>query len=500
MDASATPILQRFCPSCGERMEQATCPHDGATTVERVRLDGEGAAVHAGDLIGGRYLVTGTLGRGGFGAVYAAEHTGTRQKIALKMLHANAEGGDAEDIRRFYREAQITANLSHPNTVRVFDVGKTETGALYIAMERVHGPTLEHLLRARNAAEQWMNEAEALDIAMAVLSSLSEAHGQGLVHRDLKPGNIALTQIDGERVVKVLDFGIARQAGSSLTDAGRALGTPAYMSPEQCQAQPLDGRSDLYSLGVILFRCVAGKLPFADANPMAGMFCHASLPPPDLSSAARTPVTEAFVACVMRALAKDPSLRYESARAMRAALEQARRQVPAQGGSLNALDVRELPVTPAEPGGADRTQSMQPVAIAAAPGLVAAELPEAEAVAPPRHHRYVFAAAAVALVAAAGLLAPRSRPAPARVPAPVATAGVSPPHPARAAQPPAPPASAPPAPAPVVAAAPAAAPAAVDGQERPQPAPAAAARPARTWHRSLRKSAGGNRVERHSLD
>ena len=227
---------QRYCPSCGSRTDETFCPVDGVATVARAALSVDATLVHSGDVIDGRYRVTGVLGRGGFGAVYAAEHTGTQQKIAIKMMLPNAAGVDEAEVRRFHREAQVTANLRHPNTVRVIDVGQAKTGAMYIAMELLHGPTLEQVLRDRAAVGKVLPPHEVIDIGVQVLRSLQEAHKQGLVHRDLKPANIMLCEGDDDEAttVKVLDFGIARQQDSSLTGAGTSLGTQAYMSPEQC--------------------------------------------------------------------------------------------------------------------------------------------------------------------------------------------------------------------------------------------------------------------------
>ena len=326
---------ERYCPTCGLTTTAEFCPDDGMTTVIRKRLDADATAVHEGDIVAGRYRVADVLGRGGFGAVYRAEHTGTRQQIALKMMLSGDSGGDDEEVRRFFREAQVTASLRHPNTVRVFDVGQTDKGALFIAMEMLRGPTLEGRLRELGAEGRVMAEKQAIAIGIPILRSLAEAHNKGLVHRDLKPANVMLTRVDehaddddddddDEMVVKVLDFGIARPSESSLTGAGTALGTPAYMSPEQCTGGELDGRSDLYALGVILFRAVAGRAPFADSNPLTLMFRHASAPPPDLASAAPQRLSDGFCECVMRALSKEPCERWESARQMRKALEAAR--------------------------------------------------------------------------------------------------------------------------------------------------------------------------------
>jgi serine/threonine protein kinase len=308
--------VTRYCPVCGLPTDAPFCPEDGVATLERVKAAGSGE-VKNGDLVA-KYRISGKLGKGGFGAVFSAVHTGTGQSVALKMLLS--EDADESEIRRFHREARITAGLQHPNTVRVFDVGQTESGSLYIAMELLQGGSLEEELRQRGAGGI-LTQTEAIELAIPVLKALSEAHSQSLVHRDLKPGNIMYATIDGERVVKVLDFGIARINDSSLTGTGRSLGTPAYMSPEQVLGGNLDGRSDLYALGVILYRCVAGKLPFSDPNPLSVLYSHMHVPAPDLAATARTPVSVAFVDLVMRALAKEPDRRFANAREMRIALE-----------------------------------------------------------------------------------------------------------------------------------------------------------------------------------
>ena len=290
-------------------------------TLVRAVLHGDALSVQPGDLVAGRYRVLGLLGRGGYGAVYSAAHTGTQQQVALKMMLGG--DGDEHEVRRFYREAQVTASLRHPNTVRVFDVGQTDSGALFIAMELLAGPTLEDVLRTRRIITQ----DELVDIAIPILRSLGEAHAKGLVHRDLKPANIMLSRIDGAddetetTIVKVLDFGIARPQESSLTGQGTALGTPAYMSPEQCQGTDIDGRSDLYSLGVILYRGVCGTPPFADRNAMTVMFKHLNRAPEPLESAAKTPLSDDFAAVIATALAKNPDDRFGGAGAMRRSLE-----------------------------------------------------------------------------------------------------------------------------------------------------------------------------------
>ena len=316
----------RLCPDCGTRMDFAICPTDGHATVTAHPLDPY-ALIKKGDLLGERYRVMRQIGRGGYGAVYAAEHVGTGQKVAIKVLKNDFEGPDDSSVRRFFREARVTAALSHPNTVRLFDVGQTPGGQFFLAMELLRGPSLEAVLQARTDRKEVLSEPQAIDLGMAILRSLQEAHTQHLVHRDLKPANILLADFgDDEPVVKVLDFGIAFVHGSSLTTSGMALGTPAYMSPEQCQGIEIDGRSDLYSLAVVLYRCVSGKVPFHMVNPVAVMQAHVMEQVPDVRLVATTPVSAEFAGVLSRALAKKPGDRWDRALDMRKALELVRTQ------------------------------------------------------------------------------------------------------------------------------------------------------------------------------
>ncbi len=319
-------IALRLCPDCGQRTAQLSCPDDGSSTVIVRRYD-PSMALKQGDIIDNRYEVGEQLARGGYGAIYSGVHKSTRQEVALKVLRPDFGGPTDSAVRRFFREARVTASLHHPSTVRLFDVGQTDGGAFYIAMERLHGPSLEDVMQRRLSQGDVLSEAEALDVAIPVLRALAEAHGKKLVHRDMKPANIVLADYGaGECVVKLVDFGIALTDGSSLTTTGMALGTPAYMSPEQCEAETIDGRSDLYSLGIILYRCISGDVPFADRNPMVIMQDHLTTRPPDLRTRARTEVSNAFIQVVSTALAKEPADRFASAHAMRQALESVRTQ------------------------------------------------------------------------------------------------------------------------------------------------------------------------------
>jgi len=240
------------------------------------------------DLIGkifdSRYQIIGVIGRGGMGVVYKAVHIAMNQVVALKVL-SRAMTGDDTYVQRFYQEARASSRLKHPNTIRVFDFGRAEEGHLYIAMEYLDGETLSNLLKREGA----LPPRRALNIAKQVAKSLAEAHAQGLVHRDLKPDNVFLTRVYGEEdFVKVLDFGIAKFLESSpdyerLTIVGGVIGTPAYVSPEQGLGKTLDGRSDLYSLGVILYEMLCGSPPFKAETPIATIMRHIHEEPPPLT-------------------------------------------------------------------------------------------------------------------------------------------------------------------------------------------------------------------------
>lgn len=330
----------RFCPMCGSEAGERFCPVDGTLMVRRQRPDPAALNYAPGHIIDHRYRILTSIGRGGFGAVYAATHTGTGQQVALKVLHVDTGADNQQMIRRFWQEAQITSRLRHANTVRVFDVGQTEEGAFYLAMEHLHGRTLADELDQRPGSV--LSEAETAAIGIEICKSLQEAHRAGLVHRDLKPANVMLCEtgersdeaaVAGRWQVKVLDFGIARTADSSLTGQGAALGTPAFMSPEQCRGLDVGPRSDLYSLGVVLFRCVTGRLPFVDENPLAILFHHADTPAPDPRTLASRPVSAALAEGLLKVLSKRADERFADAREMQQVLQTVLLATPALAGA-----------------------------------------------------------------------------------------------------------------------------------------------------------------------
>ncbi len=312
----------RYCPRCGTTTDATVCAKDGTPTVRRVEQSRQG--LQPGDVIGGRYRVSGELGRGGFGVVFEGEHVTTGHPVAIKILTLQGNSDAEEQSRRFFHEASSTSRLSHPNTVRVFDFGQTDTGELFLAMERLNGETLQALLSRTLTQGQSLSEQQAVDIGVAVLRSLGEAHANGLVHRDMKPANIFLHRIPGgEDIVKVLDFGIVKDVDAGMTQAGKALGTPTHMSPEQAMGRPVDGRADLYALAVVLWECLTGSLPYEADNPLAIVMKHVTEPVPQLSQRAPGLVRPPLAAVIERALAKEPGDRWQNAAEMRNALLQA---------------------------------------------------------------------------------------------------------------------------------------------------------------------------------
>ncbi len=315
-DATAT---SRVCPLCGAQTAARRCEVEGAPTVRPIGCDA--ASIGPGALLDGKVRIVEVIGAGGFARVYGAVDERTHAELAVKVMSKAYIASDPDNIRRFVGEAEITSRLTHGNTIRVYDIGQTADGQLLLVMERLRGHSLTQRIRDLRQTQQQMPIDEAVQIAIGVLNSLVEAHGGGLVHRDLKPDNIFLHRA-GERgrIVKVIDFGIAHREGSEMTKVGQVLGTPAYMSPEQARGQSIDGRADLYAVGVILYQLLAGVTPFPEeSNPLMTMMHHVLTPVPNLR-AARPEVRPDLAALVTRALAKEPERRFADAAEMRTAL------------------------------------------------------------------------------------------------------------------------------------------------------------------------------------
>jgi eukaryotic-like serine/threonine-protein kinase len=348
--------MMRLCPKDGIKTEEERCPECGTATL--VLAQNPDSKLSEGTEINGRYRVDKMIGQGGFGAVYKSTHLATDQEMAIKVLGISLDSDESDLIQRFFAEAQITAGLKHPNTIRVFDFGQTEGGALYIAMELLNGDDLNDILKHRKEKGERMSEEETVNIASQVLRSLAEAHMAGLVHRDLKPHNIFLNEVPGDdAVVKVLDFGIAKRLGSNLTGTGQAFGTPNYMSPEQAQNRPVDARSDIYSLGVVMYQCVAMRCPFEGDNPLAVLLSHVTDPPPDLRGLELGGLSEDFIQIVEKALAKDPFDRFDGAIDMRKALRELGMGVSRDTVSVNSSASGRMgsgTPTPSAPSSADK--------------------------------------------------------------------------------------------------------------------------------------------------
>jgi len=267
-----------------------------------------------GDLIGGRYQVLSCLGKGGMGVVYKVEQVFLRQELALKTLLSN--NASDTSIRRFQLEGQATFSLDHPNLISVNDLGILDDGTPYLVMEFIKGQTLSNYLRAKGRVQY----KEAAKIFARVCLGLAHAHHTGIVHRDIKPSNLMLTgkDLDAEDCVKVMDFGIAKimrnevQEAQALTKTGEVMGSPLYMSPEQCSGSMVDYRSDIYSLGCVFYECLTGAPPFIGDSALSTLTKHLSETPPSLKEASLginfPPALEAMVA---RMLAKSPEERYQ---------------------------------------------------------------------------------------------------------------------------------------------------------------------------------------------
>jgi serine/threonine-protein kinase len=264
-----------------------------------------------GTLFDGRYQVVRKLGAGGMANVYLAEDQELGRRVAIKILndrHAN----DEQFVERFRREAKNAAALSHPNIVSIYDRGEAE-GTYYIAMEYLDGRSLKELILSRGPAPVTVS----VEYARQILQALRFAHRHGIVHRDIKPHNVL---VDAEGRVKVTDFGIARAGTSQMTEAGSIVGTAQYLSPEQARGTNVDQRSDVYSLGIVLYELLTGTVPFNGDTPVEIAMKHLSsiAEPP---SAKRPEIPHDLDLIVMRALAKDPADRYQSAEEMDADLE-----------------------------------------------------------------------------------------------------------------------------------------------------------------------------------
>jgi eukaryotic-like serine/threonine-protein kinase len=334
----------RFCTQCGAVLASSLAPtapaSGGANSPAAVSpLSASGALT--GRTLDQKYYLESKLGVGGMGTVYRAGRLRIGDRVAVKVLHPDRMA-DPHAVERFRREAQTASRLKHPNVVTVYDFGVSREGLNYQVMELAEGESLRSLVERHGR----LAETAAAEIIRQVCAALDEAHRQGIVHRDIKPENILVQTTPHGLQVKVLDFGIAAlrdvKAGR-LTKAGGLVGTPHYMSPEHCLGEELDGRSDIYSLGIVLFEMLTGVVPFDSPTTTAIVIKHVNDPPP-LPRILNPKISRTFESVVLRALEKRrdarPQTAGEMARELIAAASKARIKGSRRRGTLTGAASR----------------------------------------------------------------------------------------------------------------------------------------------------------------
>ena len=319
--SSQTTSQASICPSCEKQVDSGIkfCPTCGTPIVHAPGNDD-----WVGRIVAGKYRVEEMIGEGGMGQVFRATQLSLDKSVVLKVLRRSLLS-DARTVARFQREAKAASRLNHPNAINIIDFGQDSDDSLYIAMEYVSGRDLHQIL----SDEGPLPEKRLTRIVAQVLAALADAHAVGVIHRDLKPENIMVEQRrDQPDFVKVLDFGIAKlqentagSEGQALTRAGFVCGTPEYMSPEQASGGEIDPRSDLYAVGVILYQCLTGSLPFDADSPVALATMHLSEEPtPPREKNPDIHCSEGLEKLILRAMAKDPADRPQTAEQFRAEL------------------------------------------------------------------------------------------------------------------------------------------------------------------------------------
>ena len=308
--------------------------------IQKARAKGD--EIYLNQVLNNRFKVESKIGEGGFGAVYRGVQLATGRKVALKLLHPEMTK-DENLVARFRREGMVLCNLRDAHTITTYDFDQTPDGTLYIAMELLEGKSL-HQIFHDEAPLEWKR---VFKILTEMCSSLAEAHAQGIVHRDLKPENIYLESRPGNpEFVKILDFGIAKvmrgesidPASPQLTATGQTLGTLEYMSPEQLMGKALDGRSDVYALGVVAYEMITGRLPFPDAKGPAGLITAQlkQTPPPPSQANPKASLPPAADRAILRCLEKDKNNRFADVTALAAELQDVITQTTADLAAIAA--------------------------------------------------------------------------------------------------------------------------------------------------------------------
>lgn len=324
----------RYCPVCKQCYDdtELRCTKDGVFLAE---------AFPGTRIISGKYRLDALIGQGGMGSVYRATHLELERTIAMKIVLPDFVSNQ-ETLERFRQEARAAARLNHPNVISVYDFGILPTGQAYLAMELLTG----HSLREELERQERLSPQRIVSILRPVCQAIHAAHEAGVVHRDIKPDNIILiTKPEtGEEIVKVVDFGIAKlkERGSSkvsnLTEPGLVMGTPHYMSPEQCRGEELDRTSDIYSLGITLYELLVGHVPFDAPTPSSVIIQHAVDPPP-LMRRLRPDIPEEIERVVLKALSKARERRQPTAPQLYKEFEQALREAEETAAALNIAKI-----------------------------------------------------------------------------------------------------------------------------------------------------------------
>ncbi len=297
----------RFCTECGASFNTpaGSAPFTGAAASGRTNPTPPRPPSESliGVTLDGKYRIDGLIGAGGMGSVYRATRLMIGDQVALKLMRSELLA-DQHAVERFRREAQAAARLKHPNAVAIYDFGVSAQGFIYIVMELVDGQSLRQVIRQQGV----LTAAAAAEILRQSCAALDEAHRQNIVHRDIKPDNMIVHATNTGLTVKVLDFGIAKlrdlsPTATNLTQTGGVVGTPHYMSPEQCVGEEIDHRSDIYSLGVVLYESLTGTLPFNSPNPGAIVVQHVTQPPPP-PRAINLSITPSVEAVILHAMQK----------------------------------------------------------------------------------------------------------------------------------------------------------------------------------------------------
>lgn len=320
----------KVCPVCGKEYSDTTT----LCTVDAEVLQSVNDPL-VGQTLAEKYLIEQLIKRGGMGAVYRGKHVLMDKTVAIKVLRPSLAGDDAI-VARFSREAKAASRISHPHAVSVTDFGEAENGVVFLVMEYLDGRTLKDIIRNEGP----MPMDRAAEITRQVSGALDAAHQQGVVHRDLKSDNIMLSQTNGGDWAKVLDFGIAKiqqlegVRDHDITAPNLVIGTPQYMSPEQCsQTSPIDARSDLYSLGIIIYEMLSGKVPFTGESPTVIMMKQVQDPPPSILDA-RPDLPVSVDKLIKRALAKQPGDRFQTAGELSQALTHAAEEMGAGASAV----------------------------------------------------------------------------------------------------------------------------------------------------------------------